>query len=401
MNKLTLILVLLYSFSSIYCMHVSGNKLYDANNNEFIFRGINIAHAWFSDKTEFSISEVASLGANSVRIVLACGKTYAKTLYTEVKQIINWCENYGLVCVLELHDFTGSDDPSDITYTALNYWNEMKDLVNAHKNYVIVNIANEWQGTWNQGSLWGDTYVSAVKSLRSIGIENCIMIDASGYAQETEPVIKDAQRVLASDPNSNVIFSYHVYSALGKDDDTLLAGFNGLRNTGVCWIAGEFGFWQNGGDVVYKTLMSYCQTYGIGWIAWSWSGNGGIDTCLDLTSPNTFSKNDLTSWGKEIFYGTNGIQNTSKKAYSDSNNEFEYCSGCDITATDTDGNKWGYENDKSCKIDTSKCSESTDSDTAPNGFPYCSTCETTDTSEDGTRWGYENDESCVINDSKC
>ena len=60
--------------------------------------------------------------------------------------------------------------------------------------------------------------------------------------------------------------------------------------------------------------MSYCQSNGIGWIAWSWSGNGGIDTCLDLTSPNTFSKNDLTNWGKEVFYGTYGIKNTAKKA---------------------------------------------------------------------------------------
>ena len=55
MNKITFILVLLYSISSIYSssgMHVSGNKLYDGNNKEFIFRGINIAHAWYADKTD-------------------------------------------------------------------------------------------------------------------------------------------------------------------------------------------------------------------------------------------------------------------------------------------------------------------------------------------------------------
>ena len=316
----------------------------------------------------------------------------------------------------------------------------MKDLVNAHTNYIIINLANEWQGTWNKGNLWGDTYVSAVKSMRSNGIENCLMVDASGYGQETGPVIKDAQRVLQADPNKNVIFSYHVYSALGKDDSTLLAGFNGLKNTGVCWIAGEFGFWQNGGDVAYKTLMSYCQSNGIGWIAWSWSGNGGIDTCLDLTSPNTFSKNDLTNWGKEVFYGTYGIKNTAKKAYSggSSSNDYcsgctvtstgedgskwgyengkscqidtskcgwsnnnGYCSGCTVTSTGEDGSKWGYENGKSCKIDTSKCGDSTDSGKAPNGFPYCTSCQTTFTGDDGTRWGYENNESCVINDSKC
>ncbi len=437
MKIITFILISLLSLSFIEgkSLKVKGNKLYDGDGNEFIFRGINIAHAWFTTKTQFSINEVAALGANSARIVLACGSTYPKTLYAEVKQIIKWCRNAGLICVLEVHDFTGSDNPYDITGTTLNYWKEMKDLVNSNLDYVVVNIANEWQGTWNKGSLWGDTYVKAVKALRQYGIKNVIMIDASGYAQETGPVIRDAKRVLNADPDKNVVFSYHVYSALGKDDNTLLNGFNGLKNTGVCWIAGEFGFWQNGGDVVYKTLMNYCKVNGIGWIAWSWSGNSGIDTCLDLTSPNTFSRNDLTKWGKEIFYGNGGIQSTSKKAYSGSSSSIIYCSSCKVISTGDDGTKWGYENGKSCLIDTSRCQSSSDycsscevtakgddgslwgyengksckidtnkcknNGKAPNGFPYCTSCQTTATSDDGTRWGYENGDSCVINPNLC
>ena len=436
MKIITFVLISLLSLVFIEgkSLKVKGNKLYDGDGKEFIFRGINIAHAWFPTKTQFSINEVAALGANSVRIVLACGSTYPKTLYAEVKQIIKWSRNAGLICVLEVHDFTGSDNPYDITGTTLNYWKEMKDLVNSNLDYVVVNIANEWQGTWNKGSLWGDTYVQAVKALRQYGIKNVIMVDASGYAQETGPVIRDAKRVLNADPDKNVVFSYHVYSALGKDDNTLLNGFNGLKNTGVCWIAGEFGFWQNGGDVVYKTLMKYCKVNGIGWIAWSWSGNSGIDTCLDLTSSNTFSRNDLTKWGKEIFYGDGGIKSTSKKAYSGSTS-INYCSSCEVTSTGDDGSKWGYENGKSCLIDTSRCQSSNDycsscevtakgddgslwgyengksckidtnkcknNGKAPNGIPYCSSCQTTATSDDGTRWGYENGASCVINPNLC
>lgn len=240
--------------------------------------------------------------------------------------------------------------------------------------------------------------------MRAIGIENAIMVDASGYGQETGPIINDANRVLEADPDKNVIFSYHVYSVLGKDDNSLYAGFEGLKKTGVCWIVGEFGWFQNGGDVVYKTLMNYCQSNGIGWIAWSWAGNGGSDACLDLTSASSFSKNDLTDWGKYVFYGDNGIQSTSVKAYGGGgNNNYNYCSSCEVTSTSSDGTKWGYEDGKSCKIDTSKCGESDNSgsDTAPNGYPYCSSCDVTTTGEDGTRWGYENNQSCVINDSKC
>ena len=297
-------------------LKVSGNKLLDGNGEEFIFRGINLPHAWFVDKTELSIKDITSLGANSARIVLACGHLYQKTSYDELEKIINLCEDAGLICVLELHDFTGSDEPNDITDIALKYWNEMKDLLNDHQDYIIVNIANEWQGSWNKGSLWADTYISAIKSMRDSGIENVIMIDASGYGQETGPIIKNAQDVLEADPNKNIVFSYHVYSVLGKDDDSLYTGLDGLKNTGVCWIVGEFGWWQNGGAVVYKTLIDYCHKNNIGWIAWSWAGNGGIDKVLDLASPKTFSKNDLTGWGEYLFYSEYGIQRTSKMAYT-------------------------------------------------------------------------------------
>ena len=88
--------------------------------------------------------QINSLGANSARIVLATGHKWSKTSYSDLEKIISWCENDGLICVLEVHDFTGSDDPNDIISLAVNYWSEMKNLLNEHQNYVIVNIANEW-----------------------------------------------------------------------------------------------------------------------------------------------------------------------------------------------------------------------------------------------------------------
>ena len=314
-----IISLMLISLINTQGIHVQGSKLLDANGQEFIFRGINLAHAWYTDKTEFSINEISKLGANSARIVLACGTKWDKTPYSEVENIINWCEKAGLICVLELHDFTGSNKASDITETALNYWSEMKDLLNAHKKYVIINIANEWIGTFalNKETLWRETYISAIKSMREKGIENAIMIDASGYGQDTGPITKNANKVLEADPDKNIIFSYHVYDSLGRNDNTLYSGFDGLKNTGVCWVVGEFGWRHSWTNVVYKTLMKYCQENNIGWLAWSWAGNSGGDECLDLTSAQTFSGDDLTDWGKDVFYGDNGIESTSKKAYDD------------------------------------------------------------------------------------
>ena len=312
-------LLLLISFINNQGIHVQGSKLLGANGKEFIFRGVNLAHAWYTDKTEFSMVEISALGANSARIVLACGAKWDKTSYSEVQNIAKWCEKYGLICVLELHDFTGSNKASDITEKALNYWVEMKDLLNAYKKYIIINIANEWIGTFalNKETLWRETYITAVKSMRENGIENAIMIDASGYAQDTGPITKNANKVLEADPDGNIIFSYHVYDSLGKNDNTLISGFDGLKNTGVCWVVGEFGWRHGWTNVAYKTLMEYCRENNIGWIAWSWAGNSGGDECLDLTDVKTFSGSDLTDWGKDVFYGDNGIQKTSKKAYED------------------------------------------------------------------------------------
>ena len=72
-------------------IHVNGNKLLDGNGEEFIFRGVNLPHAWFTDKTELSIKDISSLGANSARIVLGSGDLYPKTSYDELEKIIDWC----------------------------------------------------------------------------------------------------------------------------------------------------------------------------------------------------------------------------------------------------------------------------------------------------------------------
>jgi hypothetical protein len=53
----------------------------------------------------------------------------------------------------------------------------------------------------------------------------------------------------------------------------------------------------------------------IGLLAWMWAGYFGGNECLYLTSDNTFPRNDLTDWGKDVFYEKNGIRNTYKKAY--------------------------------------------------------------------------------------
>lgn len=295
-------------------MYVSGGKLYDANGNEFMMRGINVAHAWYTDYTEASIEAIADLGANCVRVVCADGSQWTKTTYSEIENIINWCEENGLICILEVHDHTGFDDTSRLE-SAVDYWLSMKELMNEHKDYVIVNIANEWLGTWGKASVWTSAYQNAIRKLRNEGLENVIMVDAAGYGQETSSCIDNCQSVLSADEDGNTIFSIHMYSVAGKNADTVKSNIDAMLSKGVAFCIGEFGDYQNYADVDEATIMEYCTEKEVGYIAWSWKGNGGSDATLDLS--NDWNGTSLTNWGNYVFNapGT-GIKDTSRMAYT-------------------------------------------------------------------------------------
>lgn len=295
-------------------MYISGNQLYTSKGSSFVMRGINVAHAWYTSYTKESINTIADLGSNCVRVVLSDGATYTKTTSSQLSDIISLCKSRGLICIVEVHDHTGSDSSSAITSNAVNYWLEMKDILNANKDYVIVNIANEWMGTWNKGSEWASTYKSAIKSLRKSGLQNVLMIDAPGYGQEVSTCASYCKQVLSADTTGNTMFSIHMYSVAGANASTVKSNMNSMINTGVCFCVGEFGDYQNGADVDELTIMSYCTEKNIGYIAWSWKGNSGSDTTLDLS--NSWSGKNLTNWGNEVFYtsGT-GIAATAKSAY--------------------------------------------------------------------------------------
>ena len=278
-------------------MYVENGKLYAANGSEFMLRGVNVAHAWYPEQTQTSINAIADLGANSVRVVLADGYQWTKTEYSEVEQIISWCESRGLICILEVHDHTGHDGEWELN-TAVDYWCGMKDLLNEHSDYVIVNIANEWLGTWGYGSIWASAYQNAIRTLRNAGIENVLMVDAAGYGQETSSCIDYCQSVASADVMGNTMFSMHMYSVAGKelhrDRQMILRPFRApYHNASAVSLIG------GGSDNIIPGEISLAH-------------NGVL--LLDLSYD--WNGQSLTGWGNHVFYANGiGIQATAKKAY--------------------------------------------------------------------------------------
>ncbi len=289
---------------------VSGTKLMDANGNQFVFRGINHAHSWFKDELDTALPAIAATGANSVRVVLSDGGQWTKDNAESVAEIIDKCKQNKLIAILEVHDATGMDETAPLD-KAVDYWIELADTLKDTQAYVIVNIANEWYGSWDKLEVWRDAYVEALPKLREAGIKNTILVDSAGWGQCADSVLNYASDVFNADPDANAMFSVHMYGSAGKNEAMISRTINGAINKNICLIIGEFGYNHSDGDVDEASIMRICNETGTGYLGWSWKGNGGGVEYLDLAKE--WDGSVLSSdWGEVLINGENGIKQTSK-----------------------------------------------------------------------------------------
>ncbi len=288
---------------------VSGTKLLDTNGNEFIMRGINHPHSWFTSEDDTALEAIAATGANTVRIVCGSGQQYNRDTVESLNAITDKCKELEMIAILEVHDITGKDD-TNLLETAADYWIEVKEALIGRENYVIINIANEWVGEWNSET-WRDGYTSVIPRLREAGIKNTIMVDAAGWGQYGQSVTEYGEDVLAADPDGNTMFSVHMYGTAGKNKSTIARNLKLSTDKGLCMVVGEFGWNHTDGDVDEEYILEYCNENGIGWLAWSWKGNGGGVEYLDLA--NSWDGTSLSDWGETIINSDLGLKKTSVK----------------------------------------------------------------------------------------
>lgn len=285
--------------------YVENNKLYDANGNEFVMRGINFPHAWFTAYDEISLNGIKQTGANCVRVVCGSGDKYNKDTVESLNTVICACKERKLVSIFEAHDVTGSNDPEDL-FTVVDFWIENKEAFVGQEKYCIINIANEWMSSAD-GKAWRDAYVEALKRLRSAGIKNTVMIDAVAYGQNGDSVANFGADIFRADELRNTVFSVHLYQVAGKSPSTIRNTLNKARNNNLCVVVGEFGY----KNVDEEYIMKYCAENYIGWLGWSWKGNGHGAEYLDIAEDwagEALSKD----WGETLVNGKYGIKQTSK-----------------------------------------------------------------------------------------
>jgi mannan endo-1,4-beta-mannosidase len=293
---------------------VSNGRLYDANGNEFVMRGVSHAHTWYASQTS-SFANIKALGANTVRVVLASGDRWAKNDTADVANVVSLCKANKLICVLEVHDTTGyGEEGAAISLDrAVDYWLSIKSALVGQEKYIIVNIGNEPFGN-NAATVanWATDTSNAIRRLRTNGFEHTIMVDAPNWGQDWTFTMRDnAASVFAADTAKNTVFSIHMYGVFdtaAEVNDYL----NRFVNAKLPIVVGEFGHNHSDGNPDEDTIMATAQSLGVGYIGWSWSGNGGGVEYLDMVT--AFNPAQLTSWGQRIFSGANGIRATSREA---------------------------------------------------------------------------------------
>ncbi|MGI5154375.1 cellulase family glycosylhydrolase [Microbispora sp. CA-102843] len=302
------ILVSVQPASAAVGLHISGTKIVEASGKEFIMRGVSHPHVWYTNQTS-SFADIKALGANTVRVVLGSGKRWGPS--NDVANVIALCKQNRLICVLEVHDTTGYGEEGAAASLdeAVNYWISQKSALVGQENYVIINIGNEPIGNTNPAQ-WTDATANAIKKMRSNGFEHLLMVDAPNWGQDWQYVMRDnAQTVLDADSRHNTVLSIHMY-AVFNTAASIVDYLNRFQAKGWPLVIGEFGWQFNSGEVDHETILSEAQSRGLGWLAWSWSGNS--DPILDMTV--NFDPKQLTTWGTRIFNGANGIKATAKEA---------------------------------------------------------------------------------------
>ncbi len=393
----TLIASLLVTANAFAGWSVSGTKVIDPKGNNFIFRGINHAHAWYPDKTAKAMTDIAATGANSVRVVLADGGQWTRTAGADVATIISQCKAAKLVCVLEVHDSTGFGESSGATNisNAANYWasSDIKNAIVGQEDYVIINIANEPYGNNTSATTYTSETSAAIKTIRNAGLTHLIMVDAPAWGQDWQYVMRDnAATIFAADSLSNTLFSVHMYEVYNSASvvQNYLTTF---QAKGYALIVGEFGTENNGNNVDEASILQYTQQMGIGYMGWSWSGNGSC--CVPLDIAINWNPASLSTWGDFLINSANGIKATSKLATIFTNG-----SASSVATSSSSKSSSSVANSSvsstSSSVKSSSSSVASSSSSAASGeqcnwygmlYPLCTTTT--------SGWGYENNKSCI------
>lgn len=180
---------------------VLNGNLYDPNGNLFRIRGVNRLH-WDSN----SAAGIAQSGANAVRWDM----DFTRDAGTNVSEIQTQGISDHSVPIVGNWTTTCSTDPATLN-GAVQSWVSQASQWKQLNEYLILDVANEWGPS--DSTVWRDSYISAIASLRAAGYTGPILVDSGGCGQDDQDLLQYSQAVFNSDPEKNVMFAVHMYGS--------------------------------------------------------------------------------------------------------------------------------------------------------------------------------------------
>ncbi|MDI6401519.1 cellulase family glycosylhydrolase [Balneolaceae bacterium ANBcel3] len=281
----------------------SGSELTSAG-----MKGVNNPHIWHDMNSYNALPHIAGHGFNAVRIVWQANWSYEPYMGDpeRLRQIVERTLELGMFPIPELHDLTGNDSPEQLV-ELVDFWiqDEVVELFNDYP-YMWLNIANEWGSHALQDAVWSEAYKEAITKIRDAGIDNVLVIDASGWGQNMSPIRNFGQEVLEHDPLQKIMFSIHMYGSWNNNNYIYNQLYDVRVTRDLPIVVGEFGYNYRNGDnnlgsrVDARYMMETAANLGIGYIAWSWHGNNEENAWLDMTESDWET---LNYWGRMVQEG--------------------------------------------------------------------------------------------------
>jgi mannan endo-1,4-beta-mannosidase len=294
-------------------------KLYDANGVAFQMKGVNRVHY-----DNGSSAYIPASKANAERWLMPVG---TRSSSANVAQLQTDNINHSIVPIPGIwfpskgSQVTCSTDPATLA-NAVTDWVNAASYYKTIERYVIINIANEWGPGYTSTSdfRWRDEYIKAIARMRAAGYLGALMIDAGGCGQAYADIIDYGQAVFDSDPQKNVVFSFHLYG--GTTPSNIGSVLASLAATGLPIIVGEFGPGRNVGPsptmITPGQVITNADNNGLGWLAWAWDDNNLANCMADdngfsmVKSPCGNQSNfatALTTFGTDVVLNpTYGLQ---------------------------------------------------------------------------------------------
>ena len=307
----------------------NGGVLLDPNRQPFVFRGVTVNHSLAPERTVQAIKDAGAAGSNAVQIEFAAGVygNGSDLNGVQLRAIIQACKESKTVCVLEPNDVAGypnaigSKSPTDIV--GYYYQSDIRSALNGQQDYIMLGMGNQALGDTSGNLEYVFRMQTYIRTFLDYFPRFMLLVDGSTWGQDStkgmhelveymKPYVGYSQKIIYS------VEMFDVYTDPQKVRD-YVASFSQL---GAPLVIGGFApapYYHPHYSAPLPTIplqlpaadvMQVAQEYGVGYFAWSWSGNE--NSVLDLVTG--WDANNLTHWGDLAINNVNGIKATAKPA---------------------------------------------------------------------------------------